>query len=275
MTYFEQIPTVQLSKYIDKFWYCRADNLTNKTLTLPLLYHELVFNFSEYYSISRNSGLDIILENSRSWVGGIQTSPIISESVGKHEMIGVLFKPNGLKAFTKYYSSDFENSFIEADLIFDRSFKTLLQQIQNTKNEIAKISLIQNYLTNNLNTDHSPKYLDASLKLFGLSTNKRISVKETCNEILVSNKSLIKSYQKHIGTNPSKYLQIQSINKALVYLTKDPLQSLTSLAYDLNFFDQPHFINSFKTITGITPTQYSEYVLANKIDKQSSNFISY
>ncbi len=52
-------------------------------------------------------------------------------------MMGVLFKPNGLKAFCKYHSSDFENSFIDAALIFDNSFPHLLEQIQKTKKKLV------------------------------------------------------------------------------------------------------------------------------------------
>ncbi len=274
MTYFEQIPTEQLSKYIDKFWYCQADNLTNLTLTIPLLHHELVFNFSDHYCISRNAQPGHILKNQKSWISGIQTRPIISRSAGKHEMMGVLFKPTGLKTFTKYHSSDFENSFIDATLLFDKSFATLLEQIQNTKIATAKITIIENYLIKKLNADNSPEYLNASLDLFELATDKRISVKDTCNQIQISNKSLIKSYQKYIGITPIKYLQLQSINKALLHLSKAPKQSLTKLAYDLNFYDQAHFINLFKTTTGITPTQYSKYIVSNKIDTSSPNFIS-
>lgn len=274
MTYFEQIPAGQLSKYIDKFWYCQADNFTNTTLTVPLLHHELVINFSEYYCISRNAQLDNILKNPKSWISGIQTKPSISKSAGKHEMMGVLFKPNGLKAFTKYHSSDFESSFTDATLVFDKSFATLLEQIQNTITASAKITLIETFLFQNLFPDNLPKYLNASLAIFEIPTDKRISVKDTCSQVLVSNKSLIKSYQKHIGVTPTKYLQLQSINKALHHLSKDPKQSLTKLAYGLNFYDQAHFINSFKIITSITPTQYSDYVLRDKIDGGSPNFIS-
>jgi hypothetical protein len=118
MTYFEQIPMGQLSKYIDKFWYCQADNLTNSTLTIPLLHHELVFNFCENYCISNISGQNNLLKNQISWISGIQTKAVVVNSIGKHKMLGVLFKPNGLKAFTKYNSSEFENHFIDTSLIF-------------------------------------------------------------------------------------------------------------------------------------------------------------
>jgi AraC-like DNA-binding protein len=274
MTYFEQIPTEQLSKYIDKFWYCQKDNMTNSTLTIPLFHHELVFNFSDNYSIFRNEGFENILKNSKSWVSGIQSRPIITEYSGKHEMMGVLFKANGLKAFTKYPSSDFENNFIDATLIFDKSFDHLLEQIQNSEIATDKISLIENYLIKKLEIDNSPHYLLESLKHFELSAHKRVSIKDTCTQILISQKSLIKSYQKHIGITPSKYLQLKSINKAILRLSSDPKQSFTKLAYDLNFYDQAHFINLFKTTTSMTPRQYSEYVLRGKIDVEFPNFVS-
>jgi AraC-like DNA-binding protein len=273
MIYFEQIPTGQLIKYIDKLWYCRADDLTNLTLTIPILHHELIFNFSHNYCIS-TTGLDNILKNQKSWVNGIQTRPVITRSSGKHEMMGVLFKPNGLKAFTQFHSSDFENSFIDATLIFDKSFANLLERLQNVKNVSVKISLIESFLSKSLITDNCPQYLDASLDFFSLNTDQRISVKETCNKISVSNKSLIKSYQKHIGVNPIKYLQLLAINKAIQLISKAPKQSLTRLAYDLNFYDQAHFINLFKSTTSLTPGQYSEYVLNRNVDTSSPNFIS-
>jgi AraC-like DNA-binding protein len=274
MIYFEQIPAGPISKYIDKFWYCQADNLANTTLTVPLLNHELIFNFSDYYSIARSAGTDFALKNAAAWVSGIQTSPVISKSAGKHEMLGVLFRPNGLKAFTKHYSSDFENNFVAPELIFDKDFKTLPEQIQHTKDVATKISLIQNYLLRNLEKEASPAYLDASLTLFELPADKRVSVKAVCNEISISNKSLIKSYQKHVGTTPVKYLQLHSINIALVRIAKQPKQSLTKLAHALNFYDQAHFIHLFKTTAGITPGQYADYVLGNNVEKASPNFIA-
>jgi AraC-like DNA-binding protein len=273
MIYFELKPTPQLSKYVDKFWYCHSANFANTTLTIPILYHELVFNFSDYYCLSRHGEHYNILENPISWISGIQTRPILSTCGGKHEMMGVLFKPNGLKAFTKYSSSEFENSFIDSSLVFDESFHVLIEQIQNTNLAMAKLSLIENYLIHNLNSDNYPAYLKTSLELFELPNKRKISIKETCKEISITNKSLIKSFQKHIGVTPSKYLQLRAINNAVSLLSKDPQQSFTKLAYGLNFYDQAHFIHLFKSTTSLTPSQYSDCVLKNLVDKSSPNFI--
>jgi AraC-like DNA-binding protein len=274
MIYLEKLPNAQLSQYIDKFWYCQADSFANKTLVIPLLHHELIFNFSDYHCISRNPELGtVVLRNPTSWISGIQTAPTIVESKGKHKMMGVLFKPNGLKRFTKYHSKEFENSHVEAELIFGNPLNSLIDQLHAKREVKDKFNIIQNFLTAHLMNDTVPHYLNESLKHFSAQTQSRISIKTTSSKVLTTNKSLINSFQKHIGVTPIKYLRLQSINAAIKLLTKDPLQSYTNLANELNFYDQAHFINAFKQVTGLTPTQYSRYVLSDHVDKSSSNFI--
>lgn len=274
MKYFEQLPCKILSKYINKYWYCQAGDLSNTTLTIPLINHELVFNFGEKYSISSESEQEIVIKNKQSWISGIQRTPTISKSFGQHEMMGVLFRPNGLKSFVKHHSSDFENDHIDAGLVFDNSFDFLIEQIQECKVPKKKISLIENYLIRKLIIDTSPKYLKASLNIFEFQPDNKITIKETCAKLSISNKSLIQSYQKHIGISPKKYLQLQSINTAILRLSNNPKQSLTNLAYDLNFYDQAHFNSLFKATTSLTPLQYAKFALSKKVDISSPNFIS-
>jgi hypothetical protein len=220
MTYLEQIPIQQLNRYVQKFWYCQAENFSNTTITIPLLHHELVFNFSEEYHIKQHLKGDDLLNNTITWVSGIQEKPTLSFSSGKHEMIGALFKADGLNAFTKFSSNDFTNCYIDASLIFNNSFACLIDEIQNTHGALSKIQAIESYLLRNLKTSDYPDYLAVSLKLFSSFSDEKISIKEGCYKIGISNKSLIKSYQKFIGVNPSKFLQLQSINKAIALLPK-------------------------------------------------------
>lgn len=273
MEYFEQVPPLCLRPFVDKLWYCGAQHFANRTLTLPLLHHELVFNFSDYFGIFRNGGRDVVLEKVSSWISGIQTMPTVSESKGRHEMMGVLFKPHGLKAFSHYPAVEFEDNFVDAALVFDVSFKSLLDRLQETTKPKAKMLLIQNYLLSQLKSESLPTYVDESIRLFQGTGTARVSVKETCQHISVSNKTLIQSYQKYVGVTPIKYLQIQSVNQALASLAKNPQQAFTGLAHHLHYSDQPHFIHSFKAFTGLTPTQYANYVVSNKVDKTSPNFI--
>lgn len=273
MNYVEHEPNGQLGKYIDKLWYCQSEAFSNSTLAIPLLHHELVFNFSDYYCIKQRSGKMRSILNPRAWVNGIQTTSYSAESKGRHEMLGVLFKANGLSAFTKFASGDFTDQFVDATLIFDSTFPDLINSLQNNQNYFLKIALVEKYLLQQLKHDTIPAYLTSSLEL--LTDNcERIKIREISKKVSITHKSLINCFQRHIGLSPAKYWHVSAINTALNLLAKEPEQSTTQLAHKLNFYDQSHFIHSFQSVTGLTPSRYKQLLLAKKVDQLSPNFIS-
>lgn len=274
MTYYEQQPAKLLSKYIDKFWYCRTDDLTGTFLTIPFLHHELVFNFSDHYEVHDHQSKKTLIKNETSWINGIQTRPYITNSSGKHEMAGVLFKPNGLIAFTGFHAGEFKNNFFNASLIFTGHFRTLIDQMQNAITPSAKIALIEKFLIKKLFEQNSPQYVENAIQIFSQPSFEKPQVSEICRKLRISNKSLINSFDKFIGIGPAKYQMLQHINQALLKLAKDPDQSLTDLAYKLNFYDQAHFTNFFRNITTFSPSQYASLHRNKKADSDSLNFIS-
>lgn len=274
MQYLEQIPTGPLSSFIDKFWYCKADDLSQTTLVLPFLHHELVFNFSETYQLSHRPSGPAFSKNLTSWVSGVQTRPVVHSSAGKHEMMGVLFKPMGLKAFVPYSSKEFENEYVDASQVFGNSLNELTDRLQQDITPKEKLGLLANYLTTQFEQPRQPGYLAEALQMMNSDMDSRMELKKVSEDLGVSHKSLIKAYSKHIGITPAKYLQILSLHKATSKLTQTPEQSLTELAYDLHFFDQSHFIKLFKTFTGLTPKEYSRFASSGKVEAQSPQFLT-
>lgn len=274
MTYVEHYPGNQLNAFIEKIWYCAAPGLDSSVLTIPLTRHELVFNFSENYWLKDPGDKGYIMKDPRTWVSGLQSKAIFSSASGHHEMLGILFRPNGLKAFTKYYSSDFSGQFIDASLVWGRPVEIIAEQMQDAGSVQEKITLAEKFLITNNNDHDQPAYMARSLEQLSAGIGPRGNIKDMCRQLSVSNKSLIQSFKKYIGVNPAGYAHLQAVNQALNLLSKGPKQSLTKMAHTLNFYDQSHFIRLFRSITSMTPSEYSACVIDNRVDKNSPNFIS-
>ncbi|MGB8192751.1 MAG: helix-turn-helix domain-containing protein [Chitinophagaceae bacterium] len=273
MTYTEYKPASQLSHCVEKIWYCRAENMHAVNLTIPLLHHELIFNFCDEYSVQKvNGGDEISLPVA--WINGLQSQAYYSYSSGRHEMLGVLFKPYGLKAFLKDPCHLLTDSFLDANLIFGNCFQYLVEEIQETGEVCQKVALVENFLTRRLADTPPPGYLLYSVQQLPNLFGTKGFVNELCKDISISNKSLITSFTKHIGINPVKFSHLQVINNAVQLLSEYPRQSLTSLGYTLKFYDQAHFIRLFKSVTSLTPSEYSAYVINRKTEPGSHNFIS-
>lgn len=274
MIYLEHTPVKPLNRFIESIWYCRADDLNSSNLTIPLVNHELVINFSENYRLTKADESSFRLENPMAWINGLQSNAYYSRSAGKHEMIGVLFKPTGLRAFTRFSSREFANDFVDPELIFGKPFLVVVERIREASEILEKILLVESFFIDQLKEGSSPSYLSDSVRRLSEAFAVKGSVKALCNEISITNKSLISTFNKYVGINPRKYSHLNVVNRAISMLSREPHQSLTSLTYELDFFDQAHFTKMFKSVTSLTPSQYSALVSENKVELGSPNFIT-
>ena len=70
----------------------------------------------------------------------------------------------------------------------------------------------------------------------------------------VSERTLQRIFGDYIGLSPHEFIQLRRINHAIDSLKGS--SRLTDIALDADFYDQAHFIKSFKSDTGYTPGEY-------------------
>jgi AraC-like DNA-binding protein len=69
-----------------------------------------------------------------------------------------------------------------------------------------------------------------------------------------SARHLRRLFQRHVGCSPSAFLQLSRLARSLRLMNTS--RSLTAIAHEAGYFDQAHFCRDFKTLSGITPTEY-------------------
>lgn len=69
--------------------------------------------------------------------------------------------------------------------------------------------------------------------------------------------TISKYFPKYFGSTLGEYIRKLRIESALA-LIKLPGYSLTEIAYACGFFDQSHFIRTFKKVTGFLPSSYQK-----------------
>ncbi len=77
------------------------------------------------------------------------------------------------------------------------------------------------------------------------------------NDFVAENQINLRSFQRkckhYTGYTPKQLMRIARIHAAMF---EKKVSSLTTLAYKLDYYDQAHFANDFKLLTGLTPRQY-------------------
>jgi len=271
MKYFEYRPAAPLHEFIEKIWYCESENHDFSCSTVPVFTHELVINWSDSYLFRPACNINFV--NSPSWISGIQNKPITIESKENHKMMGVYFKVHGLRAFSKCPLRELEHQYVEPSKILDPKFSRLVDNLSDCVNLKKRFELLEGFLIKSLNNVTRPIYILDCIKYFYYINRAKVTVQSACERYGISNKSLIAAFDRHVGTTPTKFLQLCRINLALKYISQNPNQSIINIAHNLNFFDHAHFSNAFKSMVGVSPSMYAQYCMSGHIVPSEPNYI--
>ncbi|WP_162818006.1 helix-turn-helix domain-containing protein [Niabella yanshanensis] len=118
----------------------------------------------------------------------------------------------------------------------------------------AQICIIQEFVSGLVS--NKKKAPDAEVgKAIGLILDRRaqISVKEICEALFLTPRSLERRFLKAVGLSAKDFIQITRFQQSLEQLAEKQFTKLTDIVYTNGFADQSHFIRVFKAFTGKTP----------------------
>ena len=80
------------------------------------------------------------------------------------------------------------------------------------------------------------------------------AVGELAEDTGYSRRHLGRLFREGTGLSAKRFSRVLRINEAVRRLSTAP--SLTALSQDLGYFDQPHFIHDFRSVTSVSPGEY-------------------
>ncbi len=83
-------------------------------------------------------------------------------------------------------------------------------------------------------------------------------------ELNLTERTFQRIFKKYVGITPSEYRRICQFQLAFYQLKSGQFDKLTDVAYANGYFDQSHYIRSFKEFTATTPHDYLHFGLKKK-----------
>ncbi|MGV3560329.1 helix-turn-helix domain-containing protein [Larkinella arboricola] len=257
-------PSEPLRLFVDKLWYISADYFNQQDIGFPILQHELIFNFSEHFSVGQADQPPVI-RNAENWLSSLYTRPQRSQTWGRHETFGAFLKPWALQALTGIPACELTNQILSGNTVFHRPVDEISEQLRETSDAHAKLTLLERFLTKRFQDKDVPAYLIYAADSLRQGRWHDGMIRELARSLRISPKSLTTAFNRHIGISPGRFLHLRLFNDAVTQLANNPHRSLTQLAHDLRFFDQAHLNHLFKSLTNLTPGEYRRQVLAGCI----------
>ncbi len=134
--------------------------------------------------------------------------------------------------------------------LFKQTAVTFRKNILECTNPIEMFEQVENVFLDSLLT----RNLQTIIQAVDLIDNNAgdIKLSELADHLKISERALREQFYKYIGCAPKELIRLVQLKKVVQHLNFTN-ESLTDIAYQNNYFDQAHFINSFKKITGQSP----------------------
>jgi AraC-like DNA-binding protein len=261
-------PHAHLQSFVKCYWTLEvpADGSPTKQTIIPDGCIEMAFILGD--DIKRYTSTGSFSLQPRAMVLGQTSVPFDIEPTGYVKSFAVRFYPYGFANFVTVPINSLANTETPIAQLFEASQALELQcdiiQAQDTE---ERIKIIENFLFDNLlKSPVIDKLVNSTIDVL-LSTQGSMSINRILKDNLSGRRQLERKFLKHIGISPKQLAKVIRLQSALKILLNSPDETLCSIAYESEYFDQSHFIRDFKEFTGTTPNEFldSERVLLSSM----------
>jgi AraC-like DNA-binding protein len=249
----EYVPSDALKPFVELYWEGSFNMRATRGISLQLIPNgclELIIHLND---------LHCDLQKDAAWaqspdymIIGLFTNPYEVRFRDHVRVFAMRFKPEGFYNVFGVPGSVFKEQFEDMSLVLGNGFRDFSHRIREERSTAGMILRSENYLLDNLRSKKiDMSYLNAAAEL--IRNSKEIKIEDLANRIFISKRQLEREFKNKVGISPKQYFRITRINEVIRLLNDDRAMDLTSVALNCGYYDQAHFINDFKRMTGKQP----------------------
>ncbi len=244
------IPNERLRPYIKEY---RIIESAEKTINrvIPNISFAMAFRLHGNISYIAPSG-DTYLP--KATFSGLRRSVRLIHYTRQASTLIVLFREMGVSAFFREPMHELFEASAPLDNFIKRSVLTEIEErLSASDNNITKIAIIERFLISLLRHTETDKLIAEALTLIDASKGMT-RIKKVAETLYISPDAFEKRFRKVVGATPKQFAAIVQMNAVIRQHTLP--SSLTDLAIEHGYYDQPHFNKAFKQFTGQTPKEF-------------------
>lgn len=249
-------PHSELAAYVKCYWTLEGtkEETPQKNTIVPDGTMKLIFHYKDSYRHYPENGTPVILPHC--FLIGQLTKPYVVEPLGETGSFIVRFHPHGFLPFTSFSLKAMENTALPIEHIFGEQGHVLGQNILKASSHSERIQLAESFLRSRLREQKQTDEVIQSTIDSIQKTKGQFSVSQFAEQHNINRRLLLKRFSSLVGLSPKQLSKTVRVQSTLKTLLTTEVTSLTSIAYENEYYDQAHFIKDFKEFTGLTPKKY-------------------
>jgi AraC-like DNA-binding protein len=248
-------PAGLLSGIVDYYWI--VDHPDNRSVYREMVYPQgflqMMFYFGQRFTQRDAHGNTLLLP--RSCLCGLKERFVHVEVAAGFGVMGVVFHPHSARQVIGIPLNEFRGLNIPLSDWLGQAGKELEERIFRSGCHHDRIAILEAFLLGRLAEPTCDQRRIAGCIRSITRAPSVVSLKELATMACLSERQFERSFAAVAGTSPKQYQRIARLNHAIGLAGRNRSENLTSIALSSGYYDQAHFNNEFREMTGLTPRQ--------------------
>jgi AraC-like DNA-binding protein len=180
---------------------------------------------------------------------------------GEATLIAFFFKPFTIGPVFKRSARQLQNETIELNRWNPQKAMALNLQLTNAQSTAEKTEVIHRFILSQLTVNKR------ECSIIRYATDKLLEnqdadvLAQILHDLALTERTFQRIFKKYVGITATEYRRICQFQMAFYQLKSGQFENLTDVAYTNGYFDQSHYIRSFREFTAMTPNDYVQFGL--------------
>ena len=196
------------------------------------------------------------------YLKGVRTRPAEVFMHGAFSHFGVSFYPHALTTFFGMGADELTNQMPDINMIYRCN---LAERLRN-RTQRDRVAVLNNFLLEKM----AKVSLDFTVQSIVHKKGGVGDMEMLASSLRISERQLQRRFKKQVGVSLKRYQRVSRFELALKRLATVDYGGLTSIAFELDYTDQSHFIKEFQEFAGMPPYNF---VCNKSVGAESSSFL--
>ncbi|MEP6619737.1 MAG: helix-turn-helix transcriptional regulator [bacterium] len=236
-------PSADLAPYVEHFWAVRWDLHALAGRRVETLPHPSVHMVFE-----RDAG---------GTIAGVAHGKFVRQLHGTGGVFAAKFRPGGFHPFARISMVNFTDQVLPLASVWGVLGQDLELAVRVAPDDAARAEIIERFLRDRSPEPDENAALVTTIVESVAVDRTIVTVGDVSRRWGLNARKLQRLFAEYVGVSPKWVIQRYRLHEAVERSARGPVNQAT-IALDLGYTDQAHFVNDFKATVGTTPAAYAK-----------------